>query len=66
MTHQERQARVLAYVQARLASLTDDELARRSEVIERIIQLRDSMEPIGIDAAELIDMDFYDIDVRSE
>jgi hypothetical protein len=45
---------------------TPEELERRRQVIAEIDRIREQMEPIGIDAAELIDMDFFEIEDQSE
>lgn len=46
--------------------VTPEEIERRRVLIQEIDRIRESIGPIGIDAAELIDMDFYEIDAESE
>ena len=48
-----------------IARATPEELARRREVIAEIHRIREEIGPIGMNAVDLIDADFYDLDAES-
>ncbi len=43
-----------------------EELARRRAVIAEIHRIREEIGPIGMNAVDLIDADFYELDAESE
>lgn len=45
---------------------TPEELARRRALFDEIARIRERIGPIGTNAVDLIDADFYDLDDSSE